>query len=101
MEDGPDQGTMMRGQNRRAATEEAAAEERKGEGASCTTLRIPSPPAFTGRDACFRALSSRCVLPTIDLSTASHKTLEVGGEKTGRRPEEVQQLWDGERVAKE
>ena len=87
MEDGPDQGTMMRGQNRREAIpvaqnevggcdgpdpKEAAAEERKAEGASCTALRIPSPPAFTGRDACFHALSSRCVfaiVPTIDLST--------------------------------
>ena len=31
---------------------EAAAEERKQEGANCTTLRNPSPPYLTGREAC-------------------------------------------------
>ena len=58
----------------RTRSVEAAAEERKAEGASCTALRIPSPPAFTGRDAWFHALSSRCVfaiVPTIDFRTSS------------------------------
>ena len=39
-------------------SEEAAAEARKAEGASCTALRIPSPPIFTGRVACAHAGSS-------------------------------------------
>ena len=44
-------------------SEEAAAEARKAEGASCTALRIPSPPIFTGRVACAHAGSSsvKCI----------------------------------------
>ena len=33
----------------RTRSEEAAAEAKKAEGASCTALRIPSPPNFTGK----------------------------------------------------
>ena len=36
----------------RTRSEEAAAEAKKAEGASCTALRIPGPPNFTGKDAC-------------------------------------------------
>ena len=37
----------------RTRSEEAAAEAKKAEGAAiCTALRIPSPPNFTGKDAC-------------------------------------------------
>ena len=75
-------------------SEEAAAEARKAEGASCTALRIPSPPIFTGRVACAHAGSSSEVY----ICDTAHDRLEKlviflqhGREKAGRGPEVVEE----------
>ena len=57
-------------------SEEAAAEARKAEGASCTALRIPRPPNFTRSEAWVQARSSSLkwvlvIVLTMDLSRSS------------------------------
>ena len=59
----------------------------EGRGASCTALRKPSPPYFTGRDAWVHAevLGSKLMLvmaPTMDLSLSSDNA-RLGERKQG------------------
>ena len=89
-------GTMWR-----TRSEKAAADAKKAEGASCTTLRTPSPPNFTGKVACSQAGSDSSkwmlVIPlTIDRNVLSY-TSKAGERKHG----DVLRLYNSFGMAKE
>ena len=68
-------------------SEAATAETKKAEGASCTALRTPSPPIFTGRVACVHAgLSSpkwMFVIPLRDDFRSPSYSCSTGERKQG------------------
>ena len=85
----------------RTRSEEAAADAKKAEGASCTALRTPSLPNFTGKVACSHAGSDSSkwmlVIPqTIDRNALSY-TSKAGERKHG----DVLRLYNSFGMAKE
>ena len=68
-------------------SEAATAEAKKAEGASCTALRTPSPPIFTGRVACVHAGSSSpkwmFVIPLRDDFRSPSYSCSTGERKQG------------------
>ena len=91
------------GKIRWARVEEAAAEAKKADGASCPALQIHRPPWLTGREAWSQAgsLSWKCILTKAGGNGFEQRVIlrELWGEETGGGTKCIKQPGDGNGVA--